>query len=48
MIPAICDEDVVVGYVPQVIIDHTDLSGGQRLNKAVTEALSLDPNALTA
>lgn len=46
MIPAICDEDVVVGYVPQVIIDHTDLSGGQRLNKAVTEALSLDPNVL--
>jgi ATPase subunit of ABC transporter with duplicated ATPase domains len=27
-------------------IDHTDLSGGQRLNKAVTEALSLDPNVL--
>jgi len=46
MIPAICDEDVVVGYVPQVIVDHTDLSGGQRLNKAVTEALSLDPNLL--
>jgi len=46
MIPAICGEDVVVGYVPQVIIDHTDLSGGQRLNKAVTEALSLDPNVL--
>jgi ATPase subunit of ABC transporter with duplicated ATPase domains len=46
MIASICDEDVVVGYVPQVIIDHTDLSGGQRLNKAVTEALSLDPNVL--
>lgn len=46
MIPAICDEDIVVGYVPQVIVDHTDLSGGQRLNKAVTEALSLEPNVL--
>lgn len=46
MIAAICSEDVIVGYVPQVIIDHTDLSGGQRLNKAVTEALSLDPNVL--
>jgi len=46
MIASLCGEDVVVGYVPQVIIDHTDLSGGQRLNKAVTEALSLDPNAL--
>ena len=46
MIASLCGEDVVVGYVPQVIIDHTDLSGGQRLNKAVTEALSLDPNVL--
>jgi ATPase subunit of ABC transporter with duplicated ATPase domains len=46
MIASICVEDVVVGYVPQVIVDHTDLSGGQRLNKAVTEALSLDPNVL--
>jgi len=46
MIASLCGEDAVVGYVPQVIIDHTDLSGGQRLNKAVTEALSLDPNIL--
>lgn len=46
MIAAMCDEDVVVGYVPQVIADHANLSGGQRLNKAVTEALSLDPNVL--
>ena len=46
MIVELCEGDAVVGYVPQVIIDHTDLSGGQRLNKAVTEALSLDPNVL--
>lgn len=46
MIASLCGEDVVVGYVPQVIIDHTDLSGGQRLNKTMTEALSLDPNVL--
>lgn len=46
MIGSLCGEDLVIGYVPQVIIDHTDLSGGQRLNKAVTEALSLDPNVL--
>jgi ATPase subunit of ABC transporter with duplicated ATPase domains len=46
MIGAMHHEDVIVGYVPQVIIDHIDLSGGQRLNKAVTEALSLDPNVL--
>ena len=46
MIGAMHHEDVIVGYVPQVIVDHADLSGGQRLNKAVTEALSLDPNVL--
>jgi ATPase subunit of ABC transporter with duplicated ATPase domains len=46
MIASLCGEDLVIGYVPQVIIDHADLSGGQRLNKAVTEALSLDPNVL--
>lgn len=46
MIGSLCGEDLVIGYVPQVIIGHTDLSGGQRLNKAVTEALSLDPNVL--
>ena len=46
MIASLCGEDIVIGYVPQVIVDHTDLSGGQRLNKAVTEALSLDPNVL--
>lgn len=46
MIAAMCGEDVVVGYVPQVIVDHAELSGGQRLNEAVTEALSLDPNVL--
>lgn len=46
MIASLCGEDLVAGYVPQVIVDYTDLSGGQRLNKAVTEALSLDPNIL--
>ena len=46
MIASFCGEDVVVGYVPQVIIEHTDLSGGQCLNKAVTEAINFDPNVL--
>ena len=32
MIVSLCGADVVVGYVPQVIVDYTDLSGGQRLN----------------
>lgn len=35
-----------IGYVPQ-IIDHSDnLSGGQRFNKALTDALILDPDIL--
>ncbi|MFN7038494.1 MAG: ATP-binding cassette domain-containing protein [Alphaproteobacteria bacterium] len=41
-----CTSDIVTGYVPQIIEDHTDLSGGERLNSAVTEALSFDPNVL--
>lgn len=46
MIASLCDEAATVGYVPQVIMDHTDLSGGQRLNKAITNALSHDPDIL--
>ncbi len=39
-------DEVVYGYVPQVIEDFGDLSGGERLNAAVTQALSCDPNVL--
>ncbi len=39
-------DDVVVGYVPQVIDTLDSFSGGERLNKAITQALSLDPNLL--
>ena len=38
--------DVVIGYVPQIIKDFDHLSGGQRLNEAVTKALSTKPNVL--
>ena len=38
--------DVRVGYVPQVIEAFDCLSGGQRLNKAITSALADDPNVL--
>ncbi|HUX78872.1 MAG TPA: ABC-F family ATP-binding cassette domain-containing protein [Alphaproteobacteria bacterium] len=38
--------DVVFGYVPQVIEEFESLSGGQRLNEALTQALVLDPNVL--
>lgn len=39
-------EDVQIGYVPQVISSFDDLSGGQRFNAALTQALSKDPNLL--
>jgi ATPase subunit of ABC transporter with duplicated ATPase domains len=41
-----CTDDAVFGFVPQIIEDYDSLSGGQRLNKAVTQALSLEPNVL--
>lgn len=39
-------EDVIIGYVPQLIEDFDSLSGGQRLNEALTQALNKDPNLL--
>ena len=39
-------EDIVVGYVPQVIEDFNTLSGGQRFNKTLNEALALTPDIL--
>ncbi len=38
--------DVIFGYVPQVICEFETLSGGQRLNEALTQALSVSPNVL--
>ncbi|KTD53975.1 ABC-F family ATP-binding cassette domain-containing protein [Legionella quateirensis] len=39
-------QDVRIGYLPQVIEECPDLSGGQRLNQALTKILSEDPNVL--
>lgn len=39
-------KDVVLSHVPQVIENHITLSGGQRMNAALTEVLSLKPNIL--
>ncbi len=41
-----CSSDLIFGYVPQVICDFATLSGGQRLNEALTKALSASPNIL--
>lgn len=38
--------DINIGYVPQIIDAHNNLSGGQRFNKALTEALSLESDIL--
>ena len=38
--------DAILGYVPQVVETFESHSGGERLNKALTQALSLNPNVL--
>lgn len=38
--------DVIIGYVPQIIEDYHDASGGERFNAALTAALSIAPNVL--
>ncbi|CAM3123367.1 ABC transporter ATP-binding protein [Legionella steigerwaltii] len=35
-----------IGYVPQVIEEYNSLSGGQRFQKLLTQALASDPNLL--
>lgn len=39
-------DGVVFSYVPQVIEEFESLSGGQRFNKALTQALALNPDVL--
>jgi len=39
-------DDLCLGYLPQKIDSFESLSGGERLNKALTEALSTYPNLL--
>ncbi len=38
--------DVRIGYIPQVIADNEHLSGGQRVQAALNQALSAQPNVL--
>ncbi len=38
--------DAQIGAVGQIIDEYHDLSGGMRLNKALTQALAIDPNVL--
>lgn len=39
-------KEMVCGYVPQIIEDFNQLSGGQRFNKLLTQALCIDPDIL--
>lgn len=39
-------KDLVFGYVPQIVEDFDQLSGGERFNKAFTKALASDPHIL--
>lgn len=38
--------DITAAYIPQIINDFNSLSGGQRFNASLTEALSSDPTVL--
>ncbi len=38
--------DITLGYVPQTIVEHDAASGGQRFNKALSQALQNQPNFL--
>lgn len=42
----ILPNNLCIGYVEQTISDFDDLSGGQRLNKRLTEALARSPDVL--
>jgi ATPase subunit of ABC transporter with duplicated ATPase domains len=43
----ICVPDgITFGYVPQIVEEFDSLSGGQRFHKALTQALSLNPDVL--
>lgn len=40
------DETIICGYVPQIIEEFTELSGGQRFNKAFSAELRRYPNLM--
>lgn len=42
----IMEDGLTIGYVEQTIQDFEDLSGGQRLNKKLTQSLALSPDVL--
>lgn len=39
-------EGVNIGYVPQTVLEHDNLSGGERFNKSFSEALACNPDVL--
>jgi ATPase subunit of ABC transporter with duplicated ATPase domains len=39
-------DDIICGYVPQIISNYQELSGGQRFNKVLSQALGQYPNLL--
>lgn len=42
----IIPDDLSIGYIPQTISEYETLSGGERLNKKLSEALSIAPDLL--
>ncbi|MDR2399049.1 MAG: ATP-binding cassette domain-containing protein [Endomicrobium sp.] len=40
------NQNIIFGYVPQLICEHEDLSGGEKFNKALSIAISQRPDIL--
>src|SRR5258708_3740726 len=43
----IIPDEMTFGYVPQTVTEYPELSGGQRFNKALSQALSVHPDILS-
>ena len=37
---------VSIAYVPQIVMEYEDISGGERFNKSFSKALAMDPDVL--
>ncbi|MDR1435081.1 MAG: ATP-binding cassette domain-containing protein [Puniceicoccales bacterium] len=46
LLEMIAEENANIGYVPQIIEDFNSLSGGEKFNKILSQALAMNPGAL--
>lgn len=41
-----CPRGTSIAYVPQIVMEHEEISGGERFNKLFSSALSMNPDVL--